>query len=547
MNAPRAPRLRTIRALVLLLASLAGRTVLAASEIPAARVLGRAAPAVVSAEPRSIAVTFSGPGRIFRFEKLPPRAPRLVIFDGAEGYELWTDAAGRLTLSGPARPGSHRIDVLPPDQTRLLTYLPPAAYARSRDRVWGTLVLLLAGSAALWIFRAKLPADEEAPGAVRRAAGPRRWMPVIASLLLAVTAGSYAKRVWTSPALPFPRKVKRDMELFRHSQFILGWKQPGLRIMNDQRIYAFAGWLQAHGTRPDLANPEHPPLGKYLLGAAERIAHTPVAATFAAGLAALAGLALLGRRILESWTLAFVATSITAAGALLASYTINTYLEIFVLALAAWSLLAAARAAEKPLSPARVVLLDAILGAGMALKWSFAVFGLAVVVTLVRSRRLRSAAAFAAGAPLAFAVYGLAYARSFTQGLSPTAFLVFQRGIARRWTLVNASAKPSTWGLWRILFTGIPDYSPHRVPEWSLLWPAAAVLGIAGAILAFRRRDPAGTACGIWFLGQMLFFTAAPSWERYLVPVLPFAVILAVSAIARLPVFRRSIAVAEAI
>jgi len=496
--------------------------------MPAARVLGRGASGVATSELLLASVAFDGPGRIVRFERLPPNAPRLVIVDRENAFERRTDARGVLFIGGPPTGGPHTLTVLPPDGTRRMVVFPPVIHRRARSR--GRLAAAILGAASLvfwgaWRSRGLPEAVPDRRALPTRRAG--RTASLAAAAIFVGAIAMYAARVWTSPPVrhePSPARVER---LFAHSQFIVGWKGPGLPVITDQRIYAWAGLLYAHGTRPDLVNPEHPPLGKYLLGAAERIVGTPAAATFAAGLAAMAGLAVVGRGALGNWPLALLAASISAGGRLLPAYTEETYLEIFVLALAVWGIAAVGRAASTPRSSlASILALDVLLGTGMAIKWSFAVFGVVAVVTLLGAARVRSAAAFLAGLPLAAAVYALSYARSLSRGLSPSDFLALQGGIASRWKWVNAGVKPSTFGLWRILFLGIPDYSPNRVPFWSPLWPLAGLLAIAGTIVAFRRRNRYAIGAGVWFLGEMLFFTAAPSWERYLVPVLPVAVIL---------------------
>ena len=503
----------------------------AAKEFPASpvpRVLGRGASGVVSSEPHQASVSFDGPGRIVRFEHLPPNAPRLVVVDRQTAFEFRTDARGVLFVAGPSTAGDHAVSVLPPDGTRMMVVYPPVVHRRERSKGRLAAAILVVVSLLFW-GAWKSGALPEAVSD-RRSLRKTRTGPAASLAAGAVFAGAiatYAVRVWTSPVVRHEPPAARSEQLFAHSQFIIGWKDPDLRVMTDQGIYAWAGWLYAHGTRPDLVNPEHPPLGKYLLGAAKRATGASTAATFAAGLVAIAGLAVLARGVLASWPLALLGASIAAAGKLISAYTEDTYLEIFVLALAVWGIAAvggAASRAKPSLSP--ILALDVLLGTGMAIKWSFAVFGLVVVVTLLCAARVRSAAAFLAGLPLAAAVYALSYARSLSGGLSPSDFLAFQAGIASRWKWINAGVKPSAFGLWRILFLGIPDYSPDRVPCWSPFWPLAGLLAIAGTIVAFRRRNIYAIAAGVWFVGQMLFFTAEPSWERYLVPVLPVAVVL---------------------
>jgi len=491
-------------------------------------VLAPDAAAAVSVEPGEVAVSYSGAGRIVRFDNLPKRAPRLVITDARRGAEVWSDAAGALTVAGPPGSGGHTIVVLPPDQTRAFT-LVRGAQARLHRRGGVAVALLLLASIALWVAwgRGSLP-ETYPPESIREPAVPRRGLSIAAAAMLIATVALYAGRVWSGPASRAAYPTADRYEAFRHSQFIVGGKDPGVRVMTDQDIYAWAGWMDAHGTPPHLVNPEHPPLGKYFLGAAETFFGSPVVATFAGGLAAIAGLAVAGRGALASWPLALLAASLTASGRLLAAYTSGTYLEIFLLALAAWGIAGAARVARgRTTSLGPILALDLLLGAGMAVKWSFAVFALVVVAVLARAGRFRSVAAFLAGLPVALLAYGLSYAQSFRSGLSFADFLAFQVGVASRWKWVNAGVHASPFGIWRILFLGVPDYSPSRVHGWSPLWPIVGALAIAGTVLAVRRGQPYAVGCGAWFVGQMVFFTAQPSWERYIVPVLPVAVILA--------------------
>jgi hypothetical protein len=494
--------------------------------LPSARVLAPDVPVALSAEPKEVAVSFFGAGRIVRFENLPKREARLVITDGMRGAELWTDAGGNLTVAGPPGSGRHTIAVLPPDQTRVFTLM-RGAQARLHRRGWIALALLLLASIALWAAWGKGSLPEAPPAALPAPAVPRRVLSIAAGTVLLATVALYAARVWSaSGRVAFP--AANLYEAFCHSQFIVGGKDPAVSVMTDQDIYAWAGWMDAHGTPPHLVNPEHPPLGKYFLGAAGTYFGSPVVATFAAGLAAIAGLTVAGRGALASWPLALLAASLTASGRLLADYTTGTFLEIFVLALGVWGIAGAARVARRrTASPGSILALDALLGVGMAVKWSFAVFALVVVVVLARAGRFRSIAAFLAGLPVAMLAYGLAYARSFRCGLSFADFLAFQVGVASRWKWVNLSVHASPFGIWRILFLGVPDYSPARVPGWSPLWPIAGALAIAATVVALRRGQPYAVGCGAWFAGQLVFFIGKPSWERYIVPILPVAVILA--------------------
>jgi 4-amino-4-deoxy-L-arabinose transferase-like glycosyltransferase len=316
---------------------------------------------------------------------------------------------------------------------------------------------------------------------------------------------------------------------FEHSQYVVGWQDKGLRVMADQHIYALAGWFYAHGASPLVANPEHPPLGKYLMGLSATWFGNFLTACRAGALLAILLIFSFARRVLGDPLSALVASGLFLNTQLFSDYTFQTYLDIFVLTfLAAGMWLLARLWAGEGSAAVQLLALAAVIGLGMAVKWSMIVLLVVSLLFFLLIRRYDWLITLVALMSLAGLLYAGTYAAFFADGRSLGEFAQLQAAIVQRWSVATAGAEQPPFTIWRILFTGYCNYGDYVTSNWRWYWPVVGAGAGVGLLYSFWKRAPLYWLCLLWFFGYMLFFSTGPTWDRYILPAFPAALIVMV-------------------
>jgi hypothetical protein len=327
---------------------------------------------------------------------------------------------------------------------------------------------------------------------------------------------------WANPA--------EALDHYQHSQFVVGWNSKTMRLMNDQQLYALAGWLYIHGSDPTAANAEHPPLAKYIIGVGEKALYSAVAASMAAGLVAILMIFFFAARALGNPFSAFVAAVLFLNTQLFINYAAQPYLEVFVLAvLAAGVWLLARMWSGEGNALVQLVALSALIGLGTAMKWSVIVLAAISLIFLASIRRFDLLRRLIALAPLAAGLYVANYVMFFAHGRSLPDFIAFESSMIQRWIAVSAAAQQPPFTIWRILFTGYCSYGDYVTINWRWYWPVCGAALVGGLVYWLRKRTPLLGLAFLWFFGYMLFFSTGPAWDRYILPAFPASMIITVS------------------
>jgi len=298
--------------------------------------------------------------------------------------------------------------------------------------------------------------------------------------------------------------------------------------MSDQQIYALAGWFYIHGSDPVQVNPEHPPLAKYFIGLGEYALYSAEAASLAAGLLAILAIFSFAARVLGNPFSGFVAAALFLNTQLFISYTTQPYLEVFVLAILASGVWLLARIwSGEGNTTVQLVALAVVIGLGMAMKWSVIVLAAISLIFFFSIRRFDWLRKLLALAPLSAILYVASYAMFFARERSFSDFFRFEYSIIQRWIAVSSGAQQPPLTIWSILFTGYCSYGDYMSGMWRWYWPVYAAMVAIGLIYWLRTREPLLGLSLLWFFGCMLFFSAGPTWDRYILPAFPAAVIVA--------------------
>ncbi|MDD5317642.1 MAG: glycosyltransferase family 39 protein [Candidatus ainarchaeum sp.] len=472
-------------------------------------------------------------------------AAKLVLVDKQFAFPAATDAEGRVGLSREFREGNHTVTFLDADRT-----LPDWFYGRL-DHVLGewyalpALALAALGYAAVLFLLFKRgewrkPLAPGPPTAPAEQPGRITGYHVLGILLALVLAAVYVNTVWQEFSVgwetPFSEArwgtgqvlyLDRYHEAAKHSQLFLSWTDPDFEVMTDQMIHTWAGWLYANGLDPSALNPQHPPLAKYLFGYSAAAFGKPALPSLLAGLLSIPLLLYLSWRIIRNPFWAFVATLTFSTSSIFLSYATQTYLEALVLL---WMLLAVfliVKINDSRKTPHGLLLALAVLaGFGIAMKWSLvAILPLAAAFMWAAGKR-EWALEFVALAPLAAIPYLVAYSAYFGGGHTLLDFARFQAGTAAYWIAIGSTSGVPPLSVWQILFTGYAAYGAYHVGNWNPSWAVFGASAFAGAAYCLLKRDRMLILAVLWFFAYMLFFSTGPTWDRYILPALPAAIII---------------------
>jgi len=202
----------------------------------------------------------------------------------------------------------------------------------------------------------------------------------------------------------------------------------------------------------------------------------------------------------------------------------ETYLECLVLAGMIAGVWLLGRLSSGKGNPIVLLLaLVAVTGFGVAAKWPVVALIAVSLVFFALIRRYDWMWAYGAMLPAAALIYLSSYSVYFFSGHSLGDFVALQFSMLHRWQTVWEGTNQPLFTIWQILFRGYCEYGDRVTPLWQWHWPVAG----AGAGLAYAvwNRAPRLWLSLLWFFGYLLFFSTGPTWDRYLLPALPGALL----------------------
>ncbi|MFC1790307.1 hypothetical protein ACFLZP_02385 [Patescibacteria group bacterium] len=309
------------------------------------------------------------------------------------------------------------------------------------------------------------------------------------------------------------------------SQWVQGYQSS--LPMGDGELYAYAGWRQILGDDPTLVNPEHPPLGKYLLGLSIKIFANPRSIAPILGFFLLFLLYKVSKHFLKKSWLAWLVVFFFSSQSLFREELIASMLDLPLALLVMLSFYFFLKSEKKVFYFLPALFSLGLVAATKMYLLGFGLIGLLCVVMLGVAvwQHEKKYLFFFLFLPFALLAYLSSYFVYFAKGhgwLDFKYLLFWIRHFAR----VRVEGYPRgeilrilMLGRWR---TWWDSGAVISVRQWSFIWPLGAIA--SGLILAegLREKNFALLFLGIWpFIFLSVFFWGVP-YPRYLLPILPF-------------------------
>lgn len=297
--------------------------------------------------------------------------------------------------------------------------------------------------------------------------------------------------------------------------------------ISDAQLYAYAGYEYYHGKDPTLLNPEHPPLGKYLIGTSIALTGNEHVVLLAAGIAVLALLFWLVWLASSSLAAASLAVFLTATHTLFIDQLIHgPQLDIFQLLFLLPLFISLYFWAKKNALPA-LAAAGVFFGLLLAVKTfftSFLIFGAWLLAFfLFQKKSLRSSAwGFATVCTTGLAVFTLTYLRFFQLGGTPRSFLGVQKYIVMFYRQSGINPVPFLGNYLRLIFTGSwkfwsPGNPVTPYDQWTILWTFTFLAGLF-VTYRFIRRTPLKSKP---LLSGLLIFSLVYNASLFFIPIFP--------------------------
>ena len=310
---------------------------------------------------------------------------------------------------------------------------------------------------------------------------------------------------------------------YEHSQYQLPLSK---RIIGDDGLFAYSGYRLINGDNPFSINNDKPPVAKYFFGLSILLFNNPLHITLFFGLVTLLIFYFLARQLLKDNNLALFVTAILFLDPLFFSQFWITGLDLIQLSFLLLNILLLLKV-EK--TQKRNIFIA--LGSGLSLGL-FAevkppillpiIFVLESILLLYKSFK-KEYLFFVLGFLLGII---LPYLRFLYLGNGMVDILRIHKFMASIYlqSQLQAHVGAIWWALMFGKFPNITSGSFMNISEWWVLWPVAALLGIAVAIFSLfsKKIDVSYKGISIFLLIALTIFTFIPSYPRYLVIILPF-------------------------
>jgi len=314
---------------------------------------------------------------------------------------------------------------------------------------------------------------------------------------------------------------------FSYSQVIIGDKAP--YYFSDSEVYAIVGYKYITGADPMRLHTEAPPLGKEIIGLSILLFNNPCVLNLFLFMFILFIIYAISRHTQISVFGSLLVVLLITLDPLIWSTVTEPLLDIpqlFFLSLAILAFLKSFKYHRW------LVVCQSAVGFMMATKFYFNGLILLGVFCLVSAlvNNFRFFIKFILTLPLIAIAYMLPYSVSFINGAGIWEFIKFQRWLTTWWA---GNARVPWGGIFPIIFSGQWHTWWEKklitmVPEWSLLWPVAFILGSLSPVLVFFRQNLPLLVIWLWTAVYLIFISFSSPFPRYLVALYPFWVILSV-------------------
>jgi hypothetical protein len=317
---------------------------------------------------------------------------------------------------------------------------------------------------------------------------------------------------------------------YEHSQYQLPLSK---RIIGDDGLFAYAGYRLINGDNPFSINNDKPPVAKYLFGLSILLFRNPLYVVFFLGLSTLIIFYFTATHFLKDNGLALLATAFLFLDPLFFSQFWITGLDLTQLFFLLLNLLLLIN-----IKSLRGWNFFIILGSGLSLGLFIEVkppIILPVIFLLETAfffqKKLKKEYLFFIVGILLGSL--LPYSRFIYLGNGLIDVLKVHKFMSSIY--LQSELKAHVGAIWLSLLAGkfpnITTGSLINIAEWWIMWPILTFLGIGMAIFSFfvKKVPIFNKGIGAFLLVSLIIFTFIPSYPRYLVLILPFLYLFAIS------------------
>lgn len=287
--------------------------------------------------------------------------------------------------------------------------------------------------------------------------------------------------------------------------------------VSDSFLYSYVGYRYVTGTAPQLLNPEHPPLAKYLIGLSILYLHNENCILILVGFLTLILVGILTYLMSHSIVRTGCAVLLTSTSTLFIDQLIHgPQLELFQLFFFLCLVLTLTLAQQSSHKFSFTILSGIFYGCMLATKTVFPFLLLTTVWLLFMGKwNIKYRATIWV---IGVTVFTFSYLAYFMQGGTVRGFLGVQKYIVVFYQNAHIPLSEFIGNYLRLIFTGYWKFwdtmrSVSRYSEWNVSWPLLFVLGMTAV---FRKRTKmAGLAIFIILYNGFLLVT--PMFPRYLV------------------------------
>lgn len=332
------------------------------------------------------------------------------------------------------------------------------------------------------------------------------------------------------PNFFFPLTDTQSLEKkYAQSQYILG--EGSVHKIDDDTLYAYAGSAYIRGEDPTSINFEHPPLAKYMFGLSYLMFGNAVILNLALYAVALWLCYRLALTLTHRETLGLLAIALIGTQPIFQDHVSRALLDFPQLcAILAFFVCLFSKNRKKYLWS------GICLGLFSSIKYPIPVIGLLAAILVAWSFTEKALKQVFVSFTAAVGTYLLTYAVFFFHHLNPLDFLKFEWYRLHWW--VSSRDLPK-FLIFSTIFTGrFKGWWSANVYEtawgWSLLWPVSFIVQLLGGIFLTKKHKEALTLFLYCQILLVMYAFGSASYARYLIPLLPFWIILGVWAVAEL-------------
>lgn len=235
------------------------------------------------------------------------------------------------------------------------------------------------------------------------------------------------------------------------------------KMISDDKLYAYAGWLYVQGKSPDIVNFEHPPLAKYLIGFSEIIFKNPAMLGFIFSLLTLIILYIISKKTLKTFPFTILPVLILSLDKLYIRFSSSSMLDIYLVFFALLSVLIFMISLE---NKKFIPLLYLSIGLAIACKWIAGFLLISLIIYYFLSRKSFELKLLPLGIALTSLTYMLTYIMFFLNGNTLIEFFNLQLRMYnfQHYLRFERGTPPPFWIFLNFL-TGIEGPARHQFVE----------------------------------------------------------------------------------